>query len=162
MKCDNCPAAWESSTNNENGYECDCYGCLIMGRYYGGEGESCSLTSTEVKNRLYDLKRYEKGEIVRPQWVANRFIREMDGQMGVECGYPGFPPKRMPKTVHYDECGEEYYGVYKYIYGSTDSYYERCHAYKDGYEDAKAGKECDPHSHYGEQKKKHTLDEIFE
>lgn len=68
--------------------------------------------------------------------------------MDVECGLPGFPPHRMPKTTHYDEYGKEHHGVYKSIYGSTDAYYERCHAYEQGYEDAKAGKECDPHSHY--------------
>lgn len=166
MKCDNCPSAWaERDIMTECGVEHGEYGCLIRGREYGGEGESCPLTEIEIRNRLRQLELYERGEIVRPQWIVNRFINDMDRQMdiGVECGLPGYPPHRMPKTTHYDEYGEEHHGVYKQIYGSTDAYYERCYAYKQGYEDAKAGKECNPHSYYGpKRKEKITKEDIFE
>lgn len=154
MKCDNCPAMWaENDIMTECGVEHGDYGCLIQGRDRGSEGDSCSLTETEIRNRLFQLERYEHGEIIRPQWIANRFIRDMDRQMGVECGLPGFPPRRMNGRVSIDEYGEEHYGSYKSIYGATDAYYERCHAYEQGYADAKAGKKCDPHSHYGEKRK---------
>lgn len=164
MKCDNCPAMWaERDIMTECGVEHGEYGCLIKGHGYGGEDDSCSLTETEIRNRLWQLELYEKGEIKRPQWIANRFIHDMDSQMGVECGLPGFPPHRMPKTTHYDEYGEEHHGVYKSIYGSTDAYYERCHAYEQGYKDAQEGKECDPHKHYGRnQREKITKEDIFE
>lgn len=128
MKCDNCPAAWEKGGMTSCGYECDSYGCIIRGLYYGGEGESCYLSKEQVLKRLKEYKDYQAGKIDRPEWVIKKFIRDLDGQMGVECGLPPYPPKRMHDGCH------------KMLYGTTDLHYERSAAYRYGYEDAKAGK----------------------
>lgn len=148
MKCDNCPAMWEDSTNNENGYECNSYGCIIRGLYYGGEGESCYLTKDQVDKRLKEWEDYTTGKINRPEWVARKFLRELDSQMATcECGLPGYPPKRMSNGCH------------KSIYGSTDVHYDMISAYRRGYEDCENGEPCDPYKHYQNHKAK---EDIFE
>lgn len=131
MKCDNCPAAWESGSMTSCGYECDSYGCTIRGMYYGGEGESCYLTKAQVERRLKEWEEYTSGKIDRPEWVAKKFMRDLDYQMQYECGLPGYPPKRM-----YDGC-------HKHIQGVTDMHYQMRADYRKGYEDAKAGKPYD-------------------
>ena len=149
--CDYCPAAWEDSTNNENGYECEAYGCKIYGLYRASEGDSCGLSAKEVEKRLQQLKDYEAGKIKRPQWVANKFLRELDSQMSeVKCGLPGYPPVWMRN------------GCYMSLQAETDIYYTQTHAYRDGYEDAKAGKECDPHSRYCPVKQETKAEDLFE
>ena len=141
MKCDNCPAAWEKGGMTVCGYECDAWGCIIRGMYYGGEGESCYLTKEQVEKRLAELEKYNKGEIKRPQWVLNRFLRELVGQMSeVECSLPGFPPLWQRGVKNEDG---EYCMVVKPLYGSTDMHYETRSAYRQGYDDAKAGREFD-------------------
>ena len=140
MKCDNCPAAWEDSTNNENGYGCNAYGCIVRGLYFGGEGGSCQLTEKQVKKRLKEWEDYTAGYIIRPKWVAEKFMRELDAQMStVECGLPPYPPMRMRDGCHLS------------LSGSTDLYYQSCSAYEKGYKDCQDGKPCDPHSHYGQK-----------
>lgn len=148
MKCDNCPAAWEDSTNNENGYECEAYGCVIRGLYYGGEGESCYLTKDQVNKRLKEWEDYTAGKIKRPEWVARKFLRELDSQMTTcECGLPGYPPVQMSNGCH------------KSLYGSTDIHYDMISAYRQGYEDCENGKTCDPYKHYQNHEPK---EDIFE
>lgn len=133
MKCLECPASWEVGGMTDCGYECDSYGCLILG--VGLLDDNCHRSRTEVERRLQELKDYEDGKIDRPQWVANRFMREMDescafsGSLGYSL--PAFPPLRMRK------------GVYNSLYSSmglTDN--AKMH-YRNGYEDAKAGKPMD-------------------
>lgn len=129
MKCDSCPASWEQGGMTSCGYECDAYGCIIRGLYYGGTGESCYLTEKQVERRLKEYKDYTAGKIERPKWIAEKFMRELDDKMTtVQCGLPGYPPKWMRDGYH------------KSIYGTTDLHYERVDAYQAGYKDAKAGK----------------------
>lgn len=136
MKCENCPAGWE-----ERSYEGECQdcGCLIMGHdlFF----DDCWISISEAQKRIRQLKDYESGKIERPQWVANRFMRELDDCCAFSGGpsiqLPAYPPARMNN------------GFYFSIYGAGDLYNERCAAYKQGYEDAKAGKGCDAHGHYG-------------
>ena len=145
MKCEFCPAAWEDRSYEG---ECNDCGCRIMG--HDMVGDDCSLSLKEVNRRLDQLEDYHNGKIERPQWVVNRFIRELDNcyqLFKLDLAIPLYPPKKMNN------------GVYKGMYGSTDMYYERCHAYEQGYEDAKKGLKCDPHSHYGRKQKQ---EDIFE
>ena len=126
MKCDNCPAGWEDRSYEG---ECNDFGCLI----YGHEivREKCPLTNEEIKERLRQLERYEAGEIVRPQWIVNRFMRELDDTCSFngEPHHVSYPPRRMTKGVYYP------------LYGSVDMYYQTMSDYRRGYEDAKARKE---------------------
>lgn len=127
MKCENCPAEWEH-------YECDSCGCLILGKSMFDA--DCKMSATEIEKRIQQLKDYEAGKIERPQWVANRFMRELDhscafsGKPGY--GLPAYPPHWMSK------------GVYFPLYGSTELHYQGKSKYRRGYEDAQAGKEPDP------------------
>lgn len=148
MKCDNCPAAWEDSTNNENGYECEAYGCVIRGLYYGGEGESCYLTKDQVNKRLKEWEDYIAGHRLRPKWVIEKFIRELDSQLStVECGLPGYPPMLMTGGGHIS------------IHGNTDMHYAMVSAYRQGYEDCENNEPCDPYKHYQNHEPK---EDIFE
>ena len=141
MKCNNCPAAWETGGMTECGYEFDAWGCLIRGIYYGGEGESCYLSKDQVEKRLDELKRYNRGEIKRPQWILNKFVRELVSQMGtVQCGLPGFPPLWQKGYKNGDD---EYCMTVQPLYGETDRHYQSRADYRLGYEDAKAGREFD-------------------
>ena len=94
MKCEECPAGWEDRSYEG---ECNACGCLILGNDMFDD--KCKLSANEIDKRLAQLKAYEEGKIDRPQWVANRFIRELDDkwQFGHSLGIflPGFPPPRM-------------------------------------------------------------------
>lgn len=94
MKCENCPAGWE---DRDYEGECNSCGCLILGNDMFDD--NCRLSADEIDKRLAQLKAYEDGKIDRPQWVVNRFIREMDNkwQFGHSLGIflPAFPPPRM-------------------------------------------------------------------
>ena len=129
-RCERCPAGWEKGGMTDCGYECDSYGCRILG--YDMLDDNCKLSKKEIEKRLKQLEDYEAGKIDRPQWVANRFMRELDHSARIHDG-PSFsysyPPVRMTR------------GVYFPLMGSTDMYYERSGEYRRGYEDAKAGKE---------------------
>lgn len=98
-KCEYCKAGWESRSYEG---ECEDYGCLIMG--HGICDEDCKLTKAEINKRLKQLEDYEAGKIERPQWIVNRFIREMDDSMvfSGHLGYslPGFPPQKMRKGCY--------------------------------------------------------------
>ena len=127
MKCERCPASWESGGMTSCGYECDSYGCMILGAEM--LDDNCKLSKAEIEKRLQQLKDYEAGKIQRPQWVANRFMREMDAnwEIGHRLGIflPGFP---QPKMMN---------GCYEHIesaMGCRDNYDM---AYRKGYEDAK-------------------------
>lgn len=131
MKCERCPAGWESGGMTDCGYEVDSYGCLILGA--GIMDDNCKLSADQIDKRLAELKAYEDGKIERPQWVANRFIREMDDNwwIGHELGIflPGFPPPKMKN------------GCYERLHSSigiTDTYKM---GYREGYDDAVSGKE---------------------
>ena len=129
MRCEHCPAGWEDGGMTSCGYEVDSCGCLIFG--VDECHEDCKLSKTEIKRRLKQLKDYEAGKIDRPQWVANRFMRELDSAAALH-GNPAFsysyPPKRMRKGVYYS------------LTGSTDRHYQSRADYRHGYEDAQAGK----------------------
>ena len=131
MKCLECPASWEEGGMTDCGYECDSYGCRIFGLYQ--ISDDCRLSRKEIKIRLQQLEDYEAGKIDRPQWVANRFMREMDDNwsLGHELGIflPAFPPLRMKNG-----CYESIHSAH----GIRDTYNM---GYREGYEDAKAGKE---------------------
>ena len=109
------------------GYECDSYGCMILGAEM--LDDNCKLSKAEIEKRLQQLKDYEAGNIERPQWVANRFMRQMDNnwETGHRLGIflPGFPP---PKMMN---------GRYGHIESAMElsSNYDK--AYRKGYEDAK-------------------------
>jgi hypothetical protein len=116
------------------------YGCYIRGREYGAERESCYRTQAKVAAHLEELKDYACGRIKRPEWVLQRFLNDLKSQMDtVQCGLPGYPPLWQPKR---DEIpfGDEYCITVEPLYGSTDMYYEKRGAYRDGYKDCKAGK----------------------
>ena len=130
MRCENCPAGWESGGMTDCGYECDSYGCLIYGENILLDAD-CKLTKQMIDDRLAQLKAYEEGKIERPKWVANRFIREMDehchdGDLGVFL--PGYPPVKMRN------------GCYANVHSGMDLKDSCEAAYRKGYEDAKAGK----------------------
>lgn len=134
MKCDNCPALWGGrAIMTECGYEYDDYGCYIFGMEVGGEDEKCKLSKNEIEKRLQQLDDYENGKIKRPKWLVNRFIHDMDrscvfsGEPG--CGLPQYP------TIWHNNKNRS-------LYGNTDMHYAMRSAYRRGYEDAKAGKEC--------------------
>ena len=127
MKCDRCPASWESGGMTRCGYECDSYGCMILGAEM--LDDNCKLSKEEIEKRLRQLKDYEAGKIERPQWVANRFMREMDNNWGtghrLGIFLPGFPPLKMMN------------GCYEHIesaIGVRDNYDM---GHRKGYEDAK-------------------------
>lgn len=145
MKCtENCPAFWvQGGGGYEYPDEVDCYGCRIYGMYRGGEGDYCNLTKNKIDKKLTELEAYEMGEIERPNWVAMRFIHDMDGAVG--CGLPQFPPKRcISKKVNDDYFGEVICVTNREsIYGKTDMNFAKSCAYRNGYEDAKEGKEFD-------------------
>lgn len=126
MKCEYCPAGWE-----ERSYEGECgdYGCRILG--HGICDDDCRLSAAEVEKRLKQLEEYEAGNIDRPQWIVNRFMRELDGTciFNGEPSHVSYPPVRMRKGVYYP------------LYGSVDMHYQRLADYREGYEDGKAGKE---------------------
>lgn len=130
MRCERCPAGWETGGMTDCGYECESYGCLILGE--GITDAFCKLSKKEIEKRLAELKEYEAGRIERPQWVANRFIREMDAHSvtgSFSVFLPGFPPLIMRD------------GCYSSLHSSmsiSDTYKM---AYREGYEDAKEGKE---------------------
>ena len=87
--CEECPAGWE-----DRGYEGECYdcGCIIY-----GEVDGCRLTRAEITKRLRQRDEYQEGKIDRPQWVANKFMRQMDRRI-FSC--PAYPPKRMSNGCH--------------------------------------------------------------
>lgn len=165
MKCDKCSAAWaERDIMTSCGVEHGEYGCLIKGLNYGGEGESCYRTKTDVEKKLEELKRYANGEIKRPKWLLQRFLHDLTSQMDtVECDLPGFPPLWQKKRQN-DDCDNDYCITVKPLYGSTDMFYEKAHAYRQGYEDCRNGKEFD--DYYPKRKddfdKKEDCFELFE
>ena len=127
MKCESCPAGWE---NRSYEGECSDFGCIIYGS--GICRDDCRLSRAEIEKRVKQWEDYTSGRIERPQWVANKFVREMDAAwwFGHKLGVflPGFPPLRM-----HDGCHE---GIY-----SASSLKESCgSAYREGYEDAKTCK----------------------
>lgn len=129
MKCERCPASWEVGGMTDCGYECDSYGCLILGAEI--LDDNCKLSKKEIEKKLNELKDYEAGKRERPQWVANRFIREMDshswtGEFSVFL--PGYPPLKMRD------------GCYSSIHSSMSIKDTYRMAYREGYEDAKEGK----------------------
>ena len=87
--CEECPAGWE-----DRGYEGECYdcGCIIY-----GEADGCRLTRAEITKRLRQWEEYQEGKIDRPQWVVNKFIRQMDRRI-FSC--PTYPPRRMNNGCH--------------------------------------------------------------
>lgn len=144
MRCDICPSAWaERDIMTECGVEHGEYGCLIRGRGYGDEDEYCYRSPAKVKAQLEELKDYAAGRIKRPEWVLQRFLHDLTSQMKtVQCGLPGFPPLWQPRREG-EPFDNEYCIEVKPLYGSTDMYYEKQHAYRQGYEDCKSGKEYD-------------------
>ena len=100
-KCEYCKAGWESRSYEG---ECEDYGCRSMGR--GICNDNCKLKKAEINKRLKQLEDYEAGKIERPQWIVNRFIREMDDSMvfNGHLGYslPGFPPQKMRNDGFYE------------------------------------------------------------
>ena len=126
MRCENCPAGWEDRSYEG---ECNDCGCLIYG--HGLFNDNCRLSKDQIMKRLAELDEYEHGRIDRPQWVANRFLRELDDTCSFngEPSYVSYPPERMRKGVYYP------------LYGTVDMHYQRISDYRRGYEDAKAGKE---------------------
>lgn len=67
MKCDHCPAGWESGGMTSCGYECDSYGCKILGAEM--LDDDCKLSLVEIEKRLQQLKDYkavEDLEKIRP------------------------------------------------------------------------------------------------
>lgn len=140
MKCEFCPAAWEDRSYEG---ECNDCGCRIMG--HDMVGDDCSLSLKEVNRRLDQLEDYHNGKIERPQWVTNRFIRELDAcnsMFGLDLGLPAYPPKKTNNSL------------YKSIYGRIDITYSEYSAYRQGYEDAKKGLEENPYKHYDRQPEK--------
>ena len=144
MKCDECPAAWaERDIMTACGVEHGEYGCYIQGMNYGGEDDICELAKCEVARRLEELKMYASGKIKRPEWVLQRFLHDLKSQMDtVQCGLPGYPPLWQPRQgeIPFDD---EYCITVKSLYGSTDMHYDLRSAYRQGYEDCKAGKPFD-------------------
>lgn len=123
MKCENCPAGWEDRTYEG---ECNDCGCLIMG--HDMVGDDCSLSRSEVEKRLQQLEDYHAGKIKRPQWLANRFMREMDHAAALyQChlGLPGFPPKTTHDNLYYS------------LYGSTDLHFQGECEHRHGFDQAK-------------------------
>lgn len=126
MKCEHCPAGWE---NRSYEGECDDYGCRILG--HGICDDDCKLSRAEIEKRLKQLEEYEAGKIKRPQWLVNKFIRELDGTciFNGEPSHVSYPPVWMRKGVYYP------------LYGTVDMHYQRLSDYREGYEDGKTGKE---------------------
>ena len=132
MRCEKCPAGWEDRSYEG---ECNDCGCLIMG--HGIFDSNCKLTSEEIKERLHQLKEYEAGRIKRPQWIVNRFMRELDTSFNfIRDGvlHTSYPPERMTRGVYYP------------VYGSLDMKENIRMGYRHGYEDAKGGKPYDEES----------------
>ena len=125
MRCESCPAGWEDRSYEG---ECNDCGCLILG--HGLFDDNCKLSKKEINKRLQQLKDYEAGKIDRPQWIANRFMRELDDTciFNGEQSHVSYPPVRM------------YKGVYYPLYGAVDMHYQTMSDYRQGYEDAKAGR----------------------
>ena len=127
MNCENCPAGWE-----DRGYEGECYDCGC--RIVGVLDDNCKLSKQTVIKRLKELEDYENGEIDRPQWIINRFIRQIDDSSSFS-GEPGgicmFPPKRMGKRG--------YIG----LYSPVAMHYQKIHDYDRGFNDGKSGMEYD-------------------
>lgn len=163
MKCsENCPAFWVMGGGGyEYPDEVDCYGCHIYGMYRGDEEDHCRLSREQIENKLTELEAYEQGEIDRPKWVAMRFIHDMD--ISMDLSLPHFPPERcISKKFNDDIFGEGTYVTnMKTLYGTTDMHYAKSHAYRQGYEDAKEGKEFD--IYYPKSKEDYEQNEdIFE
>lgn len=140
MKCEFCPAAWEDRSYEG---ECNDCGCRIMG--HDMVGDDCSLSLKEVNRRLDQLEDYHNGKIERPQWVVNRFVRELDAcnsMFSLDLGLPAYPPKKTNNSL------------YKSIYGRIDITYSEYSAYRQGYEDAKNGEEKNPYKHYDRKPEK--------
>ena len=134
MKCDNCPAMWaERDIMTECGVEHGEYGCYIRGYGYGGEGEGCYLTKEQVNIRLQEWEDYQNCKIRRPKWVLNKFIREMDSQ----CAFSGEPSLGLPQYPTIWHCEGKRYS----LYGHIDLSDAKKWGYRQGYEDAKAGKD---------------------
>ena len=125
MKCENCPASWEDSSNTENGYECNDYGCLI----YGTLNDECKLSFNTIEKRLKELKDYESGKIERPQFVANMFMRLMDERMYSSYSQAMFLPPFPPKKC--------YGRLYQSLHSSTDIKDTYNMGFREGYEKAK-------------------------
>lgn len=87
--CEECPAGWEDRSHEGECYDC---GCIIY-----GEADGCRLTRAEITKRLRQWEEYQEGKIDRPQWVANKFMRQMDRRI-FSC--PAYPPKRMSNGCH--------------------------------------------------------------
>lgn len=125
-RCEYCPAGWEDRSYEG---ECNAFGCRILG--FEIVDDDCKLSKTTVEKRLKQMEDYEAGKIERPQWIANKFMRELD----TTCSFNGephhvsYPPRWMRKGVYYP------------LYGTVDMHYQSMHDYRQGYEDAKAGKE---------------------
>lgn len=127
MKCENCPAGWEDRSYEG---ECNDCGCLILG--HDMFDDNCKLSRATIEKRLQQLEDYHSGKIKRPQWLVNRFMRELDHAAALfKCGLglPGYPPKKTHDGLYYS------------IYGSTDLHYQGECEYRRGYEDGKAGRE---------------------
>ena len=123
MRCETCPAGWEDRSYEG---ECNDCGCRIYG--HGLFNDNCRLSRKEVGRRLKQLEDYEAGKIVRPKWVAERFLRECDAEYKFNVSYP---PVRMTRGVYYP------------LYGEVSLHYQAASDYRRGYEDAKEGKEVD-------------------
>lgn len=140
MKCENCPAGWE-----DRSYEGECYdcGCLILG--HDMFDEHCRLSMAEIERRLKQLEDYHAGKIKRPKWVAERFMRELDqcfALFKLDLGIPSYPPKKTHDNLYYS------------LHGGIDMRDAQKSAYRQGYEDAKAGLECNPEKHYMRDKER--------
>ena len=126
-RCEYCPAGWEDRSYEG---ECNGYGCRILG--FEILDENCKLSKDQIRIRLKELEDYEAGKIERPQWVVNKFIREMDNNMldnRLGLFLPGYPPKRMRN------------GCYQSLHSGMSLQDTAEHNYKHGYQDAKDGKE---------------------
>jgi len=161
MKCnEQCPALWVAGGGSyEYPDEVDCYGCRIYGMYRGDEDDHCRLNRKQIDKKLEELEAYEMGEIERPKWVAMRFVHDMD--ISMDLGLPQFPPKK----CYSEEITDDFWGDgiciknMKPLYGKTDMHYAKEHAYRQGYEDCKEGKEFDI---YYPRHKKDFEESIFE
>lgn len=134
MKCDNCPAMWaERDIMTACGVEHGDYGCTIRGREYGGEGESCYLTKEQVERKLKEWEDYQNGKLRRPKWVLNKFINDMDRA----CVFSGEPSLGLPQYPTLWHSDKKRYS----LYGHIDYDDARKYGYRDGYRDAKEGKD---------------------
>ena len=136
--CEYCPAGWEDRSFEG---ECNDCGCLIMGRDVDG----CNLSLKEINKRLDQLEDYHNGKIERPQWVVNRFMRELDdcySMYQLDLALPSYPPKKTHDNL------------YQHMYGRIDVTYSEYSAYRQGYEDAKNGEEENPYKHFDRKPEK--------